>query len=199
MGRLRQSSPLDQLLDFLNHVNALKKLPRTGWLLVGVTGPESIAEHTCAVALLALFLAETINSDPSIQGLDVPLDVGRVVQLALLHDLAESVLTDLPKRTTDLMGKEAKHAAEEQVIQQVLSGLPQGDRYRQLWQEYDAASSPEARLVKDADKLEMVHQALCYAQQGQSNLDEFWRGHGWHYPASRSLFQELCRIGGCAD
>lgn len=182
--------PLHSLLDQVNH---LKQLPRTGWLLANVSSPESVADHTAATAILALFLAETVNGALTENGLTAPLDVSQVVRLALLHDLAESELTDLPKRASQLVGADAKHRAEAQAMGQILAGLPQADGYLALWSDYDAGETPEARLVKDADKLEMVHQAQVYAQRGHRNLDEFWQGHVWHYPASRELFIDLTR------
>ncbi|RME62468.1 MAG: HD domain-containing protein, partial [Caldilineae bacterium] len=84
---------LDPLLGLFGQINHLKQLPRTGWLLAGVAQPESVADHTCATALYALFLALAINQAPSEHGLERPLDVERVVILALIHDLGESVLT----------------------------------------------------------------------------------------------------------
>ncbi len=180
------------LVHLLDQANLLKRLPRTGWLLAGAPQPESVADHSFGVGVLALFLAEWVNQDPSREGLERPLDVGRVVILALLHDLAESALTDLPKRASQLIGEQAKHRAEQQVMDALLAPLPGGAGYRALWAEYDAVSSPEARLVKDADKLEMVHQAIQYARQGVQGLEEFHQGHHWHYRASQALFQFLC-------
>jgi putative hydrolase of HD superfamily len=175
------------ILSFLDHVNDLKQLPRMGWLLAGVASPESVADHTCAVALLALALSEQINEDWQAEGLAHPLDVGRVLRVALLHDLAESILTDLPKRSSDLIGKPVKHAAEATAIQRILVGLPQHDEWLALWSEYDAASTPEARLVRDADKLEMIHQATRYMRRGQTNLGEFLRDHVWSYRLCEQL------------
>lgn len=182
---------MDPLLNFLTHVTQLKHLPRTGWLLAGITNPESIADHTSATALLALMLAEQINVGWEGYELEGPLDVGQIARLALVHDLAESLLTDLPHRSTDLLGKEVKRAAEARAVREIMAGLPNGDSYVALWTEYDAAATPEARLVKDADKLEMVQQALHYEGRGHANLDEFWHGHEWYYSASEALFQVL--------
>ncbi len=179
------------LLALFRQANYLKNLPRTRWLLAGVAQPESLADHTCLVAIYALFLAEAVNADPAAQGLGRPLDVGRVVSLALIHDLAESLLTDLPKRSTAALGAEAKHAAEERIIADLLGDLPGGARYIDLWREYDAGSTPEARLVKDVDKLEMVMQSVRYAERGHTNLREFRTGHAWHYPISHTLFEQL--------
>ena len=177
----------NSLLRFLDHVNDLKQLPRMGWLLAGVASPESVADHTCAVALLALALSDRINEDWSAEGLAHPLDIERVLRLALLHDLAESILTDLPKRSSDLVGKPVKHAAEATAMQRILAGLSQYDEWLALWSEYDAASTPEARLVRDADKLEMIHQATRYMRRGQTNLGEFLRDHAWSYRLCEQL------------
>jgi putative hydrolases of HD superfamily len=185
---------LDRLLNLLESVNNLKQLPRTGWLLAGVAMPESVADHTCAVALYAFFLADIINADPGPQGLAQPLDTTKVLQIALLHDLAESLLTDLPKRTSQLLGNGVKHSAEDAALVQLLDGQPGGEKFRTLWQEYASGSTPEGRLVKDADKLEMVHQALLYQRRGHANLEEFWQGHDWSFPISRLLFQSLCQV-----
>jgi len=181
---------LPSLLAFFRTANHLKNLPRTGWLFAGVAQPESLADHTCLVAIYALFLAEAVNADLTAQGLDRPLDVGRVLSLALIHDLAESILTDLPKRSTGALGADVKHVAEEQIVVEMMHGLPAGERYLALWREYDACSTPEARLVKDVDRLEMVVQSLCYTQRGHTNLREFRSGHTWYYPVCRALFEQ---------
>ena len=182
---------MSDLLSFFHTANHLKGLPRTGWLFAGVVQPESLADHTCLVAIYSLFLAEAVNADPAAQGLASPLNVERVLSLALIHDLAESVLTDLPKRSAEALGAEVKQRAEERIILALLAELPRGEHYAALWQEYDSASTPEARLVKDVDKLEMVLQSLRYAERGHTNLQEFRTGHTWHYPISRSLFDEM--------
>jgi putative hydrolase of HD superfamily len=169
----------------------LKQLPRTGWLLAGVSSPESVAEHSFVTTLYAVLLAEEINGDLAAHGLAAPLHVGHIMRLALVHDLAECLLTDLPKRSTELIGRAAKHAAEAQAFEQLFGRLQQGKQYSQLWAEFASATTPEARLVHDADKLEMVQQALRYEQRGHRNLQEFWQGHTWHYTASKTIFERL--------
>lgn len=182
---------MSALLDLFRQANHLKSLPRTGWLFAGVAQPESLADHTCLVALYALFLAQEINRDPQAQGLDAPLNVERVLALALLHDLAECVLTDLPKRSTDALGSQAKHAAEAAIVDDLLADVAGGAGLVKLWQEYDGAATPEARLIKDVDKLEMVYQSICYSRRGHTTTDEFRAGHTWRYPISHRLFDEM--------
>ena len=84
----------------------------------------------------------------------------------LVHDLAEGLLTDLPKRSTELLGKEVKHTAEAKAMAIILGAIANGDKYARLWEDYNSAATPEARLVRDADKLEMLHQALVYERAG---------------------------------
>jgi len=76
-------------------------------------------------------------------------------------------------------------------MDRLLTGLPGGAGYAARWRAYEAASTPEARLVKDADKLEMVHQARRYARRGHGNLDEFCREPRWYYDVSRQLYLAL--------
>jgi putative hydrolase of HD superfamily len=187
------------MLSLLSAISDLKSLPRTGWLLAGVALPESVADHTCGVALLTLALAAEINANPAAQGLGGPLDAGRAVAIALVHDLAEYAVTDLPRRATALIGAEAKHAAERRALEELLAGLAGGDALLTCWEEYDAAATPEARLVRDADKLDMLHQALRYQQRGHTNLAEFTQGHAWAYPSCAALAADLLDLSAAPD
>jgi putative hydrolases of HD superfamily len=178
------------MIELLQAAAILKLLPRTGWLLAGVARPESVADHSWSTALLAMSLAAMVNRNPTAAGLPQPLDTGRVVQIAIVHDLAESVVTDLPRRATQLLGKSVKHQAEAQAMAQ-LSERSAGAEFVALWREYSELSTPEGRIVHDADKLEMVHQALVYERAGNRNLGEFWSEYHWHYQVSEELYVAL--------
>lgn len=178
------------MLPMLQAIASLKMLPRSGWLLAGVAHPESVADHSWATAVLALTLVALVNRDPAAQGLAAPLDAGRVAQIAVVHDLAEAVITDLPRRATQLLGQEVKHHAEERALVELSHELPEAD-FVALWREYSDLSTPEGRLVHDADKLEMVHQALAYEGAGNQNLGEFWQEYRWFYPVSEEMYAAL--------
>jgi putative hydrolase of HD superfamily len=178
------------MMPLLQAAAALKMMPRSGWLMAGVASPESVADHSWATATLALAMTAVVNRDPAANGLVKALDAGRVAQIALVHDLAESVVTDLPRRATYLLGKEIKHRAEAQAMAQLTHDFPEAD-FVALWQEYSALSSPEGRIVHDADKLEMVHQALWYERAGNRNLGEFWQEYQWFYPVSEEIYASL--------
>lgn len=182
---------MSKTTTFLHHIGDLKLLPRMGWLFAGIRQPESIADHSYATAWTALYLAEAINRQWQDEGLDAPLDLLRVVQIALVHDVAESILTDLPKRSSDLVGKEHKHRAEAEATSQIFADMPNGAEYVACWHEYTAAQTPESRIVRDADKAEMLVQALRYESMGIRNLHDFWEGHRWFYQASAELCREL--------
>ncbi len=179
------------LLPLLNHINDLKRLPRMGWLLAGIAPVESVADHAFATALVALSLAEAVNAALDSTQLSAPLEIGRVLRIALVHDLAESLLTDLPHRATALLSANAKHGAERTAMAQIMADVPDGAAWIALWEEYAAGSSPEARLVRDADKVELAHQALRYTQTGVRGLNEFVHAPTFYYAQAAALHAEI--------
>jgi len=181
----------DRLLELLLESATLKRLPRSGWLLRGVPHVESVAEHSFGVAFTALVLADALQASGSLE--DV-LDLEKVLAIALLHDLAEVRLTDIPLRAAHLLPAQAKGEAEASVMAELLAPLQAAGRLAALWQSFEGSSSPEGRLVRDADKLEMMVQCLRYEQAGSRGLDDFWQAydkHQWHYAMSASLYSRL--------
>ena len=86
----------DHLIALLIETTVLKRLPRTGWLLRGVPDAESIADHSFGTAFVVLALADVLNASGT---LPAPLDAGKALAIAVLHDLPEARLTDLPGPT----------------------------------------------------------------------------------------------------
>jgi putative hydrolase of HD superfamily len=172
------------LYDLQSRLMSLKLLPRTGWLQRGMRNVESIAEHTFAVAALALLVGD---QQPGI-------DRGRLLAIALLHDIAESLIGDLPASARRLFGAAAKREAERRAMIELFAGLPQAEEYLELWDEYCAGGSKEARLVKALDHLEMLAQALAYERAGSRALSEFWEDEGAlanEFPLVRELTARL--------
>ncbi len=165
----------------------LKGIPRAGWLLRGVPAgeAESVAAHSWGVALVALALAELHQE---------PVDVGRLLSMCLLHDLAESVLGDLPGPASNYLPPGAKQAAERQALADILARLPFAPAWQTLWEEFEAGTTIEAQLARDADRLDMLIQAAGYEEAGRRNLGEFWQtvgSHPWRSPWSAGLAQRL--------
>ncbi len=175
----------DTLLDLLLEIQILDKIPRSGYTLRGVADPESVTEHSWHV----LFLVWTLG--PRIEG----LDVGRAVEIALVHDIAELRIGDLPRTANRYFPENAKKTAEMAAMQDVLAPLP--ERSIQLYQEYQEGTTPEARLVKACDKLQLMLKVAVYERWGTGALSEFWQNpdnfpDGGFEPV-REVFQELLR------
>jgi len=181
----------DPLVDLLLESATLKRLPRSGWLLRGVPHVESVAEHSFGVAFMAMALADTIQASDSLGG---ALDLEKVLAMALLHDLAEVRLTDLPLRATRLLSAQLKSEAEASTMADLLAPLPSAERLNALWHAFEDSTSPEGRLVRDADKLEMMVQCLRYEQAGSRGLGEFWQAidnRQWNYALCADLYDRL--------
>ncbi len=158
------------IISFLAELMRLKAVPRTGWLLRGVRDVESVADHSFGVAFIAMLLADQAQR----QGLEPSVE--KVLRMALLHDLTEARTGDLPNTIKRYFDKEALHAADEQIADEMLSGLGAiGEEYLLLLQEYEERTSLEARIVKAADKLDLLLQAREYEKGGAQNLQEFWQ------------------------
>nr|WP_297057093.1 HD domain-containing protein [Thermosulfurimonas sp.] len=118
----------------------LKRLKRTGYAYLG-TGSESVAAHSFGVVYAAWLLAS----------LTPEADTNRVIKMALLHDLAEARIGDL-----NSVNKLYDTVDEERAFSDALSGLPLENEARELVREYLAQESLEARLVHDADQIDLI-------------------------------------------
>jgi 5'-deoxynucleotidase YfbR-like HD superfamily hydrolase len=177
-----------ELVDLLLEAATLKRIPRSGWLMRGVPQVESVAEHSFGVAFMTLALVDALRANGDLDG---ALDLEKALIMALLHDLAEVRLTDLPAAAMRLIPEEVKSQAEASAIAGLLAPLTGAGRFGALWQEFEDRTSPEGRLVRDADKLEMMVQCLRYELAGSRDLDEFWQAMDqqlWHYPLSAGLY-----------
>lgn len=141
----------------------LKQLYRQGWLRHGlpVERCESVAEHCFMVAVLSLWLGHKFPG----------LDSERVLRMALLHDIGEIYAGDIVP--SDQVSKEQKFQLEKAAIEKVLQKLAGSAQYLELWQEFEQGTTPEARFVRQIDRLEMGLQARVYQAQGFEGMDEF--------------------------
>ena len=146
------------LFDFFYLVTELKKVPRKGWISkVGIEHPESVADHSYGTAIMAMVLSDSQK-----------LDTEKILKMALLHDLAESITGDfMPEE----ISKENKKVAEDDAMKEILSKLPNNlaEQYGKIWQEYVNTNTKESILLHEVDKLEMAVQAAKYSSEGFSN------------------------------
>ena len=142
-----QPNELAGILEFLRAAEGLKTATRSGWTSAGE--PESVAEHTWRLCLMALVLRPGFAD----------IDFARLLKICIVHDLGEAIGGDVPAPEQARRGG-SKAAEERRDLLQLVAPLPAPIREEitALWDEYEAAESAEARLAKALDKLETILQ-----------------------------------------
>jgi putative hydrolases of HD superfamily len=178
---------LSGVLDFLRASERLKATHRSAYTSEGQ--PESVAEHTWRLCLMAMVLA------PEFPG----VDFARLVKICLVHDLGEAVGGDVPapEQARRLAAGVAtgKGKDERRDLLTLLQPLPSAlqAEIAELWDEYEAAKTPEARLAKALDKLETIMQHT----QGKNPLHfdyAFNLDYGREHTAGQALIVEIRTI-----
>jgi putative hydrolases of HD superfamily len=157
---------LDSLLRFWQYAAGLKREPRKGWQSKVEGRIESVADHSFAVAMLALYEGERRG-----------YDLEKILKLALIHDLEEAITGDLTPRDKARLGPTRVRKAREAAIRELVSRLPAKSRpsYLKLWTDIRKTRSKEARLVHQLDKVEMAFQANAYGKKtGQRKMRDFY-------------------------
>ena len=183
---------MKDLINFFIDLGRLKKMPKRGWVLIGVKDPESVSDHSFRVAVMAWLLAKEKKEK---------LNIEKVIKIALAHDLCETFCGDLTPydygsllpedkkewpRSFDkwprLSGEEKvkrnkeKYQRESDSLKRLLSDLPLPAKKEimALWQEYEKGSNKEARFVKQINRLETLFQALEYARENKKPPYRSW-------------------------
>jgi len=169
---------LDGILAFLRTAERLKSTPRSGWTTSGER--ESVAAHTWRLSLMAAVLSDRFPG----------VDLARLLKICLIHDLGEALHGDVPAPLQS--AESSKAIREREDLQSVLAPLPERQReeFTALWDEYEAASTPEAQLAKGLDKLETILQHT----QGLNPTDFYYRfnlTYGQAYTAAHPILSAL--------
>lgn len=175
------------LLDLLLHGNQLKRTARTGWVQRGVPNAESVAAHSFGVVYTTLVLAQL---------LDEPVDLGKALALAALHDLPEALTTDIPTPAWRYLPPGIKLEVERGAMRDMLNDTPPAAALMALWESLHGPPTAETQLVHDADKLDMFLQAYQYEKQtGNRALAEFWTTpYQFYFPQAQAVYDALCRM-----
>ncbi|XP_011404693.2 PREDICTED: HD domain-containing protein 2 homolog isoform X2 [Amphimedon queenslandica] len=156
---------IPNLFTFFKLCSKLKHLKRTGWVNHNVKEPETVAGHMYRMSLMS-FLFSKDNS----------IDYNKCVKMSLVHDLAESIVGDLTPSCN--VSKEEKHQREKDAMVKISELVPKevGQELYSLWTDYEECLSPEAVLVHDLDKFDMIFQAYEYeTDQGRKGeLQQFF-------------------------
>ncbi len=134
---------LEQQLLFIKEIDQLKDIYRRSYLL-SQNRKENSAEHSWHVAVMALLLKDHA---------DCEINVGRVVEMLLIHDIVEIDAGDT--FCYDEKGKQSQYDRERKAAERIFGLLPddQGKRLFDLWLEYDAEETDDARFAVAVDRL----------------------------------------------
>ena len=151
----------ERQIRFVLEIDRLKTIVRRTYIL-HADRAENTAEHSWHLAMMAILLSEYAND---------PVDVSRVVKMVLIHDIVEIEAGDT--YFYDAAAELDKAVRERAAADRLFGILPpdQGEDLRQLWEEFEAADTPEARFALALDRF--MPQLHNYHTQGRS-----WVEHG---------------------
>ncbi|MCG7518248.1 HD domain-containing protein [Ruegeria sp. Ofav3-42] len=152
---------LSAQIEFLKRADSLKSVDRANTLL-DQSRFENSAEHSWHLALWALMMEPLAGDDVSID---------RVIRMLLLHDLVEIIVGDHPIHLeTDW---QAVERAERAAASTLFGLLPndQTSEFRDLWEEFEADSTPDAKFAKYLDRCQPMFQVLCAPNPNPEHID----------------------------
>jgi putative hydrolase of HD superfamily len=153
----------ERIVDVLIALDPMADLPRTGWLLRGVRPCESIADHSYFVAVTVMMLVDALREE----GMEI--DGEKALRMALVHDTPEAKTGDVPMPQKTERMDAALSELEADIAERVLTPAALAS-----WRDGERGESIEARVVKAADKIQMMTKALVYERQKRGDLHEFW-------------------------
>ena len=128
------------IVNFLFEVGILARTPRSGFNFLG-TGDQSVAEHINRVSYIGYMLAL----------MDGSVDVSKVLQMCLLHDISETRISDL-----NYVHQKYVERKENAAHKDITDSIPFGSHMFKMITEYEDRKSKESIIVKDADNLEWI-------------------------------------------
>jgi putative hydrolases of HD superfamily len=174
----KSSFPAD--INFLFEMGNIRLIKRMGSRFLGVF-QEDLADHHFRVFWIAMVIA----------GHEGNVDTGKIAKLALVHDIAESRTGDV-----DYLARQYVERNEKGAIQDMLAGSSLEKEFYALWEEYEARETLEAKIVKDADNLDVDFELAEQAAAGHE-LPGVWKDMQHtrltklYTKAARQLFEQL--------
>ncbi|MCJ1434560.1 hypothetical protein MMC27_003929 [Xylographa pallens] len=161
-------------IPFMHLIERLKTTPREGWRRFGIDHGESISDHMYRMSIITMLAPTSLSSQ---------LDISRCIKMALVHDMAESLVGDITP--VDPVSKDEKNRRETESMDYLTThllgkvgrgGKEAGVDMQKTWQEYEDNETLEAKFVHDVDKLELLLQMVEYEKRkGKLDLGEFTR------------------------
>ena len=135
---------LKKQMDFLLEADKLKFITRQTYLSDGKR-KENDGEHSWHLALMAVLLSEYSNEK---------IDLVKVITMVLIHDIVEIDAGDT--YAYDTLGNQSKREREVKAADRIFNILPkdQAQKLRQLWEEFEAYETPEAKFAHVCDNVQ---------------------------------------------
>ncbi|EER45616.1 HD domain-containing protein [Histoplasma capsulatum var. duboisii H88] len=159
-------------IPFFHLLERLKTTKREGWRRFGIAHGESISDHMYRMSIMTMFAPPALAAK---------LNIPRCTKMALIHDMAESIVGDITPADTHIPKVEkARREAEviEYISKSLLGAVPglASQDIQEIFEEYEDNDTLEAKFVHDIDKLELLLQAVEYERShaGKLDLSEFF-------------------------
>ena len=133
----------DKVVEVGRLVHVFGSINRATFYEDGIT-PESDTDHTVMLGTIACAIAYSYNKD---------LDIGKVAQFALVHDLVEAYAGDVPTLNISTETLQLKEQKEHEPLQRIKKEFDDVFPWiSKTIEEYESLNSPEATFVKTLDK-----------------------------------------------
>ena len=177
---------LKEEIRLISEAGLLKRVKRSGWWVVGIDNPESVADHSFRCAVIGYILSKLEKADSN-----------KVLIMTLFNDLHEARIGDLHKMSQRYL--KVEKAEDEAFMEQVekVDGAIKNE-LKDMRKEYRRQMSEESIIARDADILECLFQAKEYSEYGKKEALKFMKkapGHLssksakrlWNYLKSKNL------------
>lgn len=154
---------LEQQFEFIKEIDKEKFIGRQTYLS-DANRKENDSEHAWHMAIMTILLSEYANEK---------IDVLKTVTMLLIHDLVEIDAGDT--YAYDVEANKSKAAREQAAADRIYGLLPedQQKKMRDLWEEFEAGETPEAKFAHTMDNIQPI--MLNNATDGKA-----WMEHGVH-------------------
>jgi putative hydrolase of HD superfamily len=163
-----EAARLQAQFAFLNEADRLKQVLRATTLNDG-SRRENSGEHSWHLALYAMVLAD--QAGPGV-------DINRVIRMLIIHDLVEIDVGDVPIHSANGQAHASVEtmAAEARAADRIFGLLPNGLRadLSALWEEFEAAETPDALFAKSLDRVQPVIANLMSGGGTWKTYDVTW-------------------------
>ena len=152
-----------KLINFIEEAGMLKRVKRSGWWVLGIKNPESVAEHSFRCAVLGYILARMEKIPPY-----------KAMLMALFNDIHEARINDLHKMAQRYIRFKN---AEDEAFKEQIDPLPKvlKNELKNMHSEYRKQSTKESIIARDADILECLIQAKEYEEHGYTEAVKFMK------------------------